>query len=412
MKSESYSLAEIVDNNSDTIAAVRDRVAMWILGYLFAYGPADDQDVAASLTVGEQEDIHVSLGTLVRAGLVDKQGDNKLIATALGGQLIQVLGMPTKFGETGSRYEISCDLFTFRNVRLDRSTGRQRSDVIDELTQRAASHMVGSQGSKYGLVECKRLGDDVLYGYFAQEYLDRQLQYDENLHRKEEWNYKYWNVLFVLMFKANAVILQDSKFFGVSDLSMSKTTGRMQGLLGSIFDLVGMRKSGDVALVPLEREVTRQEMLGVLRDGKQHVSEARLDVISQLSPPERLPIFNPREDLNVVLTQIVNEYELPNVSRAVFTSTKRGSLTRSAFVRAFALAGNVGRLKVGRGKEAKVIRRKVPTHIGRVTVSDPATEEDVRNIMGFLRETLSLDIGTISDRPHDEAGQMKLTLDI
>jgi hypothetical protein len=252
------------------------------------------------------------------------------------------------------------------------------------------------------------LDSETIYGYFTQEYLAHYLKYSENLQRQDEWDTKNCNILFVWPMNSQAFILQDSKFYGAPSLNMTQARSRIQMLLQLLVNYHKFERTGDCILRPYERILTKHEMLDALLRADEPVTEARIDLgtVTQ-SLPEVLSVFNPRDDWNRIITEIIQEYELPNISAIVFNATRLGTVGKSMFVKALALAGQVRRIKLGRGKLSRTVKQKIPTHVGRVVVSDPATDEDVANIISFLQDRLNLALTSHLLKVTDAVQQMR-----
>lgn len=411
MMERGLSLVEFAEQNSATILAVKDRVAVWALGYVLLFGPRSRRDLNESLSVSERENLDTSIQRLIEAEFVREQEGGVLIPTERGAQFAEMLGLPRRFIEREAKVEISCDVFTIDNVRVADAPREPKTSFIEDLVRRPQLYLQGAEGARYGFVECKVFGDDLLFGYFTQEYLAHYLKYDDNLQRHEDWDVRNYNILFVLPLNSQFLILQDAKFYGAPTLSMTITKTRIQMLLTLLFDHHKIERIGDLVLRPYERVLTKGDMLKVLLESDQPVTQAQLDLGTiTYSLSEKLSVFNPREDWNEMLTAIINEYELPNIARVIFHSTRVGTVGKSMLVRALALAGQIRQVRLGRGKSRRIVKRAVPTHVGRVLVSDPANEEDVINILSFLQSQLGLALSSLPLTPGKAVWQMQFEM--
>lgn len=405
------SLIQFADENRATLVAVRDRVAMWALGYISLFGPLSREDLKTSVGVSEKEDLDTSIQRLINAEFIREQEGATLVPTERGARFADVLGLPRQFPQRASKVEISCDVLAIDNVKLADAPTTAKTPFIEDLMHKPQLFLQGTEGARYGFAECRLFGDDILYGYFTQEYLAHYLRYDDNLQRQEDWGVRNCNVLFVLPLNSQILILQDAKFYGAPSLSMATTKGRIQMLLTLIFDHYKIERTGDVVLRPYERVLTKDEMMKVLLGSDQPVTEAQIDLGSiTYSLSEKLSVFNPRDDWNEVLTTIISEYELPNVARAIFHATRIGTVGKSMLVKALALAGQVRQLKLGRGKNSRTVKRAVPTHVGRVLVGDPASDEDIANIVTFLQNQLALTLSKVPLSPGKAVWQMRFEM--
>ncbi|MEN8614215.1 hypothetical protein ABFB09_02875 [Dehalogenimonas sp. THU2] len=341
----------------------------------------------------------LSLESLISASVVSETG-GVLKTSEIGDQVSGMLGLSRQYTSIKTQFNISCDVFYMKNAMVASSPKATKNAIVNQLLANRA--LRGPEGDHYGFVEFQCLDDHTVYGYFTQQYLDRTFDYDNDLHRLTDWNYKYHNLLVIWPLDSHVLILQDSKFFQAPTLNMSSTKNRITMLLTDVFKEQGVTLSGDVLLHPFERTVTKDEMLNVLLHSDQSVSEAELDIGKfRSSVPEVLPVFNPREDWNQLLSTIVNEYELPNISDAKFKSTKPGDLGKSKIVKLFALAGTPRKVTIGRGKDVKIFKKTVPTHLGKVKVSDPATKQEIVDILSFVRDGLKLPL-SIAYKPSEE----------
>jgi len=369
------------------------------------------QNLGQSVSVSERENLDTSIQRLIEAKFIREQEGGMLIPSERGARFAEMLGLPRKFTEREAKVEISCDVFTIDNVRMADAPGANKRTFIEDLVKRPQLYLQGAEGARWGFAECKVFRDEILFGYFTQEYLAHYLKYDENLQRHEDWDVKNYNILFVLPLNSEFLILQDAKFYGAPTLAMTTTKTRIQMLLTLLFDHYKIERIGDLVLRPYERVLTKDEMLKVLFESEQPVTQAQLDLGSiTYSLSEKLSVFNPRDDWNEMLTAIINEYELPNIARAIFKSTRVGNVGKSMLVKALALAGQVKQLKLGRGRTSRTVKRAVPTHVGRVLVSDPASEEDVVNILSFLQNQLGLALSSLPLTPSKAVWQMEFEM--
>lgn len=411
MMERSLSLTQFAERNEGTISVIGDRVSVWALGYMLLSGPMSRQDLGASLSVSETENLDASIQRLIEAEFIREEKGGMLIPSERGARFAEMLGLPRRYIEKEAKVEISCDVFTLDNVRVTETPAANKKAFIEDLVKRPQLYLQGAEGARYGFAECKVFGDEILFGYFTQEYLAHYLKYDENLQRHEDWDVKNYNILFVLPLNSQYFILQDAKFYGAPNLNMTTTKTRMQVLFTLLFDRHQIERSGDLVLRPYERVLTKSDMLKVLFESEQPVTQAQLDLgSSTYSVQEKLSVFNPRDDWNEVLTTIINEYELPNIARVIFKSTRFGTIGKSMLVKALALAGQVRQVKLGRGKVSRTVKRAVPTHVGRVLVGDPASEKDVVNILGFLQDQLGLTLSSLSLKPSSVVQQMRFEM--
>jgi len=405
------SLIQFTEENKATVIAVKDRVAMWALGYILLFGPLLREDLSESLSVSERENLDISIQRLIDAEFIREQDEVELIPTERGARFAEMLGLPRQFTQREAKVEISCDIFAIENIELVTSPSQAKRRLIEDLMHSPQLFLQGTEGARYGFAECRLFGDEVLYGYFTQEYLAHHLRYDENLQRHEDWDVRNYNILFVLPLNSQFLILQDAKFYGAPSLSMTMTKARLQMLLTLISDHYELTRTGDLVLRPYERVLTKDEMMKLLLESDQPVTQAHVDLgTTAYSLSEELSVFNPRDDWNEALTRIISEYELPNIARAVFHSTRPGTIGKSMLVKALALAGQIRQLKLGRGKQSRTVKRVVPTHVGRVLVGDPASDEDIGNMLSFLQSELGLTLSSVPLTPSKAVWQMRFEM--
>jgi hypothetical protein len=405
------SLLEFADENRNTIAVIEDRVAIWMLGYLLTYGVTKRNELLNSVEVAKGESVEDSLKRLIDAQFVSCLEGDELVMSEKGVRFAEAIGLSTKAEAKAFKIQISCDLFTIENVVLAREDRKTRRAIVNDLLSAPEKYFQGATGDRYGFVECNYFGSDIAFGYLTQEYLAHRIRYDENLKRTDEWPTQNYNVLFILLLEPLLFILQDTKFFGAPRLDMAGTRIRSRWLLQQLFDNNGVTRNGEMLLKPYERTLSREEMLRSLLDNEDPIVQAYLDLgngSAHLS--ESLPVFNPKQEWNNILTEIINDFELPNIGTAMFNATRRGNIGKSMLVKALALSGQIKRLKVGRGKASHTVKETVPTHIGRVLVSDPPTNEDVSNILAFLQDNIGVSITPVTLNVSEAAKQMRFEI--
>jgi len=389
-------------------SVIRSEMAVWLLGYIEVYGPVTRSELEGSLDMEDATNLLTSIEHLGEAGLVQKRNDGTLETTELGARLSRLLGVVKEEILDFSRRVISCDVFQIENV--DRSAIRaNKVSLIEELVH--SPRLYGErEGNRYGFVETKVIGEEVVFGYFAQEYWDRSLKYDNGLERREEWDTRYTDLMFVWPLHSSVFMLQDTRFYGAPTLSMTTAKNRIVMILTLLLDHCNVRRTGDIVFRPFQRTMSREEMLAALEESET-VSRAQIGLEAATYPVEHeLSVFNPRQDWNEMLRQIINEYEIPNIGNVVFTAKKLGTLSKSKIAKALALVGEVKVITLWRGKSARKVTPRVPTHIGQVNVSDPVTEEEVMGIVGYLQERIGV---LLTDLPvRAKVADLQIKLDI
>jgi SOS-response transcriptional repressor LexA len=385
---DELSLLQSTKEHKLKASVIRNKIAVWLLGYITIYSPLSNDELLDSLELENQNDILRSLELLQETGLIRLRYDKKYEISESGIRFSMVLGINKEDATDYSRKTISCDVFKIENADIITSSNESKLMLIRELVQHP--HFHGEvEGSRYGFAESKSIGEEVLFGYFAQEYWDRSLKYDNSIERHEEWDAIYTDLMFIWPLKSNIFILQDTRFYGAPTLNMTSTKTRITMLMTALLDYCKVHRTGDIIFRPFERTLTKAEMLSVL-EGPDTVSRAQVGFESVTTPIEReLPVFNPRKDWNEVLREIINEYEVPNLGNVIFTAKRFGNLSKSKIAKALALAGELKNIKLGRGKNSRTVTPRVPTHVGKANVSDPITEEEVLGILGSLQDKLN-----------------------
>jgi hypothetical protein len=307
-----------------------------------------------------------------------------------------------------SKRVIACDVFQIENVDMSAMRANKAS-LIKELVY--SRRLYGErEGSRYGFVESKVIGEEIIFGYFAQEYWDRSLKYDNDLERREEWDTRYTDLVFIWPLHSPVFVLQDTRFYGAPPLNMTTAKSRIAMILTLLLDHCNVTRTGDIIFKPFQRTVSKEEMLAVL-EKSETVSRAQIGLEAVTNPVEqKLSVFNPREDWNEMLRQIINEYEVPNIGNVIFTAKKLGTLSKSKIAKALALVGEVKSITLWRGKDAKKVTPRIPTHIGQIRVSDPLKEEEVMGIIGYLQGRIGV---RLTDLPiRSKVGDLQIRLDL
>lgn len=408
MMTDGRSMLQATKEHRLEASVLRNEIAVWLLGYVEVYGPLPRSELEGSLDIENIKDIFRSTDQLEEAGYIQKRSDGRLETTELGARLSRLLGVIKEDILDFSRRTIACDVFRIENVDISEIRANKVS-LIGALVQRPRLYGE-SEGSRYGFVESKIIGEEVVFGYFAQEYWDRSLKYDNGLERREEWDTRYTDLMFIWPLHSPVFIFQDTRFYGAPTLNMTTAKNRMIMILTLLLDHCNIRRTGDIVLRPFQRTLSREEMLAVLEESET-VSRAQVGLEAVTSPVEHeLSVFNPMKDWNEVLRQIINEFEVPNVSNVVFTAKRLGTLSKSKIAKALALVGDLKTITLGRGKGARKVTPRVATHIGQVNVSDPVTEEEVMVIVGFLQDRIGV---RLTDLPiRTKAADLQIRFDI
>ncbi|MBI4187883.1 MAG: MarR family transcriptional regulator [Chloroflexi bacterium] len=400
-------LLQYISENRAVVSAVRNPIAMWLLGYISCYGPVPQIELDESLELSNAGELHRIVQELVEGGLVEYRKDGLFEVSRNGAQLGRMLGITPESMTGYEKSSISCDVFQIQNVKIKEAKENSRTELVDQLVYKP--RLYGErEGYHFGFVECKTIKDEIVYGYFTQEYWDHSLKYDDGLERQEQWDTRNMNILFVWPLRSQVIILQDTRFFG-SSLSMTTAKNRIVMLLSLLLDHCKFERTGDVLLSPFERTMSQEEMLEVL---------AREDVVSKvdigLETQEPLqgafPVFNPREDWNEMLRQIINDYEIPNLASVVFKAKRIGTLSRSKITKALAMAGQLKNLDLGRGKNKRTVTKKIPIHVGQVNVSEPAQEDEILGVLGFLQDRVGISFTDLPINTITKDSQMRLQI--
>jgi len=408
MIADGRSILQSTKEHRLVVSVIRNKTAVWLLGYLELYGPGTRSELEDSLDTEGLTDLSDSIDHLEKAGLIQKRGDGKLEPTELGAKLSRLLGVVKEDVLDFSRKAIACDVFQIENVDMS-AVRANKASLIKELLHNP--RLYGEQeGSRYGFVETKVVGEEVIYGYFAQEYWDRSLKYDNDLERREEWDTRYTDLVFIWPLHSPVFMLQDTRFYGAPTLNMTTAKNRITVILTLLLDHCNIGRTGDIVFRPFQRTLSRGEMLAVL-EKSETVSRAQIGLEDVTYPVEEtLSVLNPREDWNEMLRQIINEYEVPNIGNVIFTAKKLGTLSKSKITKALALVGELKYITLGRGRDAKKVTPCVPTHIGQVIVSDPLKEEEVMGIVGYLQGRIGLRLTDLPVRPRVTDLQMQLDI--
>lgn len=380
---------EYAAENRALIETLGDRVSLWVLGYLYSVEKVRIQQLPDLLEIDESENFTISIQRLIDSHLVTRTLTDELELTLRAQRFLGLLGLQGTRDAQEITNQISMDVFVLGNMNTSMISDVSRTELINSLIEQP--RLYGAIGYRYGFVECGSVLDDVVYGYFTQEYLGHSIKYDDDIKRQDTWDERNANMLFIWPTKSDYFILQDTRFFGIPTLDMTQAKSRILIVMNILRERFGFEKIGDIILTPYKRELSAEEMYKELMSSKREVTRTRIDLKNGNTVlPERLAVFNPREDWNEMLTQIIAEYEIPNISNATFKSTKGGSLKDSAIVKALALSGKVNYFQRGRGKQQEIIKRLVPTHIGRIEVAEPVSETNILSILGFIQDNLGI----------------------
>jgi len=387
-------LLQFISENQAAVSVARNHMAIWLLGYTLFHGPLSQIELDDSLELDDMELLYSSVQQLVDAGFIQKRKDGLFEVSGEGAQLGKMLGITPKSEQDYEKLSISCDVFQIQNTKIAEASKASKVALIEQLVYKP--HLIGEiEGYHYGFVECKAINEEIIYGYFTQEYWDHTLKYDNDLERQERWDTRNTNILFIWPLNSQVIILQDTRFFG-SSLSMTTAKSRIMTLLTLLLDYCKFELTDGVILSPFERTLSQEEMLEIL--GREE-AVTKVDVSLETQRTEiqgAFPVFNPREEWNDMLRQIINDYEIPNLGGVVFRANRLGTLSRSMITKALAMAGQVKNLDLGRGKSKRTITKKIPIHVGQVTISEPAQDDEILEVIGFLQDRIGL---TFTDLP-------------
>lgn len=401
-------LLQFITENRTLISAVRNQTTLWLLGYILLNSPTSQDELDDSLELDDSRELRLCVRQLIESGLVQQRADGLFETTRLGAHLGRTIGIAQEAAPSREKQTISFDVFQIQNAHVAGATKESKLALIEQLVYKPQLH--GElEGYHYGFVECKAIEEEIIYGYFTQEYWDHSLKYGDELERQEQWDTRNVNLLFIWPLKSQVFILQDTRFVG-SSLSMTTAKSRIVMLLSLLIDHCQIELSDSIELSPFERTMSNDEMLEILtREEVISKVDVGLEKVGE-SLLEAFPVFNPREDWNEVLRQIFNKYEIPNLASAVFRAKRLGTLSKSMITKAFALAGQVETIDIGKGKGKRTITKKVPIHVGQAAVSEPAKEDEIMGILGFLQSRIGMSFTDIPIEIPPQEPQMKFQI--
>ena len=134
----------------------------------------------------------------------------QLEASRIGIKLIKLFGISKEDRLAYPKKGISCDVFQIANGQIAGTLIDRKRALIKEMVDRPKRYGE-NEGYHYGFVESKTISEEVIYGYFAQEYWDLSLKYPNSFERIEKWDTRYTNLLYIWPVKFKCIYTSGCK---------------------------------------------------------------------------------------------------------------------------------------------------------------------------------------------------------
>lgn len=265
-------------------------------------------------------------------------------------------------------------------------------------------HMLGEAPEFYGFVGTRRVGEDIVGGYFAVQYMSEEFFYNREKELEIEKNAPFARIFFVLFAKFGKVLLQNSKFPG-KQLNMIRARSLFKNAIDHTLLLSGVPRTFNIALGP--EEATDADFVEAFNRSTRVVAMEVTYPDGQNIPSEYV-YYNPQKERNAIIRES-HVHDYPQLKKVDLEATDSGDLKKT-HLRDLVLAGHPQVMRYYVDIQPLVLRRalrsKFEMHVD--MDAEHVQEEHILLAIEMLKEEQALEVPTPLPIPNSKPGQPEL----
>lgn len=283
---------------------------------------------------------------------------------------------------------IHCDLLKISGLNWDDLSGDQKNRIAAKVHQ--SPELFGDDPDMYGFVGTRRIGEDIVGGYFVIQYdPNRELHFTKSKTRRITSSSPFKQIFFMLFAAPGKVLLQNTMFPGCP-LTMGIAREIFCIAVARILRECKIEGIGDLYLVPEKTE--EADFLG---EYKQSTRIVKLDISRPEANriPKNFAYYNPRRELNEIIEES-HRHDYPKIKKISLEALDGEDLMETQF-RDLIIAGTPQAMSYFVEKE-KYILRKDGKKKFRFTMDMGAKqvpEEDLKSVLELLSSQRGLNLG-------------------
>lgn len=284
--------------------------------------------------------------------------------------------------------QIHCDLLEIYGPNWVKLSGGQIKCIAETI--HTSEQLFGSEPQLYGFVGTRKIGDNIVGGYFAIQYSDEDFHYTKNKKLNITHSNPFERVFFILFANSGKVLLQNTKFVEIP-LNMPIALRLFRSALDQILDSCNIQQTFNLALAPEKTGESDflHEFERSTRIIKLEISYPTADNI-----PEGFVYYNPQRERNRIILDS-HRHDYPHLKKINLEALEGGDLKQTHF-RDLIHAGEPQRMNYYVGMEEftlrKDVKRKFEIQMDMEAEQIPA--ENLLSVIEMLRRERAVYIDT------------------
>lgn len=193
------------------------------------------------------------------------------------------------------------------------------------LNSFATSRLYDEIPHRFGFVNVRKQRDDVLFGFFVQEYPHLRFEYDDHKQEHKTVLPDFERYLFILELNRHYLYLQRRKRPHPQVPSWDNLFSKFVGLLRLVISEGGVHPPSGIS--EIKGGDAREEFIALFDNPEMRVAYLEIDGVESSLLPTGFRFFNPRVDLDAAYSEGM-KYTSQNVRRATMEASDEGDLSK------------------------------------------------------------------------------------
>jgi hypothetical protein len=269
--------------------------------------------------------------------------------------------------------------------------------------------LLGQEPELYGFVGTRRIGDDMVAGYFAIQYETEELLYKRDKKLNTEMRNPFARLFFVLFAGTGKVLLQNSKFSGIP-LTMHRALRFFKNSIDYFLQTSEIGKTFNIDLA--QEEASAGDFV---REFERSMRVVKLEVRDPNGEqiPQDFVYYNPQKERNSIIRgSHIHDY--PNFKKVDLEATDDGDIKKTHLGDLIYAGGHPQYMeyyvKVEEHLEGRVLRKSTlrKFHVYVDMEAEVIPEESAMAAIELLRKEQVINIPTPLPLPKSQRGQQDL----
>jgi len=275
--------------------------------------------------------------------------------------------------------QIHCDLREIYGPEWTSLSDDQIKCIANRIHK--SEELFGGEPQLFGFVGTRKIGDDIVGGYFAIQYSDEEFHYTKNKKLNKKHNNPFERVFFILLSRSGKVLLQNTKFVGIP-LNMHIALRLFQEALNRILESCNVKQIYSLVLEP---EKTKEA--DFLHEFERSTRVVELDISYPTADniPEEFVYYNPQTERNEIIRDS-HRHDYPHLKKIDLEALEGGDL-KQTHLRDLIHAGEPQKMHYYIGIDEFTLRKDVKQKFEiRVDMeAEQISEENLLSVIKILR---------------------------